>query len=67
MCGLFTAIPAVIMARKALDITDNVPNHPDAGTAKAAFILGWVNIGLFILGILFWLAFFALGLSFGWY
>tara|TARA_A100001388_G_scaffold276857_1_gene265873 strand:+ start:4615 stop:5208 length:594 start_codon:yes stop_codon:yes gene_type:complete len=67
LCGIVTAIPAVIMARKALDITDQIPNHPDAGTAKAAFILGWVNIGLFIVGILFWIAFIGLGLAFNWY
>ena len=67
MCGIFTAIPAVITARKALDITDQVPNHPDAGTAKAAFILGWVNIALFIAGLLFWAIFIALGVAFDWY
>mgnify|MGYP001217781731 FL=1 len=67
MCGIFTAIPAVIMARKALDITDQVPNHPDAGTAKAAFILGWVNIVLFIIGILFWAFFIGLSVAFEWY
>ncbi len=67
LCGIITAIPAVIMARKALDITDQIPNHPDAGTAKAAFILGWVNIGLFIVGILFWIAFLILGIAFEWY
>ena len=67
LCGIVTAIPAVIMARKALDITDTVPNHPDAGTAKAAFILGWVNIGMFIVGIVFWALFIGLGLAFGWY
>ena len=67
LCGIITAIPAVIMARKALDVTDQIPNHPDAGTAKAAFILGWVNIGLFIVGILFWIAFLILGIAFEWY
>ena len=67
MRGIFTAIPAVITARKALDITDQVPNHPDAGTAKAAFILGWVNIALFIAGLLFWAIFIALGVAFDWY
>ena len=67
LCGIVTAIPAVIMARKALDITDQIPNHPDAGTAKAAFILGWVNIGLFIVGILFWFAIIILGIAFEWY
>ena len=45
MCGILLSIPGVIMARKALDITDQIPNHPDAGTAKAAFVLGWINIG----------------------
>jgi len=52
--GILTAIPAVIIAKKAMDVTDNFPNHPDAGTAKAAYILGWVNIGLFVAGALFW-------------
>lgn len=47
MCGIILSIPGVIMARKALDITDQMPNHPDAGTAKAAYVLGWINIGLF--------------------
>lgn len=50
MCGIILSIPGVIMARKALDITDQMPNHPDAGTAKAAYVLGWINIGLFIVG-----------------
>ena len=50
MCGILLSIPGVIMARKALDITDQMPNHPDAGTAKAAYVLGWINIGLFIVG-----------------
>ena len=51
MCGIFLSIPGVIMARKALDVTDQMPNHPDAGTAKAAFVLGWINIGVSALGI----------------
>ena len=65
MCGIFTAIPAVIVAKGALEITDQNPNHPDAGTAKAALILGWINIGLFAVGIFFWIAFLMLAVSFG--
>ena len=45
-CGIFTAIPAVIMASRALQITSSMPGHPDHGTAKAAQIVAWINIGL---------------------
>ena len=65
MCGILTAIPAVIVAKGALEITDQNPNHPDAGTAKAAFILGWVNIGLFIVAGLFWSLIIGLSVAFG--
>ncbi len=52
VCGVFAAIPAVIMSKQALQITDNFPNHPDAGMAKAAFIIGWINIALSIIGFI---------------
>ena len=64
MCGIITAIPAVIVAKGALEITDKNPNHPDAGTAKAALILGWINIRLFAAGILFWMLILVLSLAF---
>ena len=65
MCGIITAIPAVIVAKGALEITDQNPNHPDAGTAKAAFILGWINIGLFAVGLFFWMIIIILSVAFG--
>ena len=65
MCGIITAIPAVIVAKGALEITDQNPNHPDAGTAKAALILGWINIGLFAVGAFFWVVFIMLAVAFG--
>jgi hypothetical protein len=55
MCGICTAIPAVIMANGALAITMSQPGHPDQGLAKAAQILGWVMIVLTSLGILMWI------------
>ena len=64
LCGLFTAIPAVIVAKGALEITDKDPNHPDAGTAKAALILGWINIGLFAAGLLFWILILIISIAF---
>ena len=54
MCGICSAIPAVIMANGALQITRNQPGHPDQGLAKAAQIMGWVMIILTVLGILIW-------------
>mgnify|MGYP006167673485 CR=1 FL=1 len=44
--GICLAIPALIVANKALAITDQYPGHPDAGTAKAAQVISWVIIGL---------------------
>ena len=49
VCGIFLSIPAVILASQALKITQSMPNHPDHGTARAAQIVGWINIGLAIL------------------
>ena len=54
MCGICSAIPAVIMANGALQITRSQPGHPDQGLAKAALIMGWVMIILTVLGILIW-------------
>lgn len=53
ICGICTSIPAVILAHGALAITNSQPGHPDQGLAKAAQIVGWVNIvvvGLIIIG-----------------
>ena len=54
MCGICSAIPAVIMANGALQITRSQPGHPDQGLAKAAQIMGWVMIILTVLAILMW-------------
>lgn len=49
--GIFFAIPALILANKSLNITNQIPGHPDAGIAKAAKICSWVAIGIFIFAI----------------
>ena len=54
MCGICSAIPAVIIANGALQITRSQPGHPDQGLAKAALIMGWVMIILTVLGIVIW-------------
>ena len=51
-CGCFMSIPALIVAQGALRITESVPGHPDQGSAKAAQVVAWVNIGLSIVGVL---------------
>ena len=53
-CSICTAIPGLIMANSALQTTNSMPGHPDAGTAKAAQVVAWVSIGLLILGVLFY-------------
>ena len=57
MCGLCTAIPGLILANGALEITKQYPMHPDAGVAKGAQIVGWVTIVLWSLFILLYVAF----------
>ena len=58
MCGLCTAVPGVIMANTALGTTKQYPGHPDQGLAKAAQIVGWITIGLWIVIIGFYLLMF---------
>ncbi|MDP7312526.1 MAG: hypothetical protein QF831_03715 [Candidatus Thalassarchaeaceae archaeon] len=60
MCGVCTAVPGLIMANSALAITNQYPNHPDAGSAKAAMIIGWIAIAFTVLGILVWVFFIVL-------
>ena len=58
LCGVCSAIPAVIIANGALQITSNQPGHPDHGLARAAQIMGWIAIGLTIAVILFYILLF---------
>ena len=50
--GICCSIPGLILANGALSITNQFPNHPDAGIAKAAKICSQIAIGLFIAVIL---------------
>ena len=59
-CWICTAIPAVILANGALAITNSQPGHPDQGLAKAAQIVGWVNIVVFGIIIIFYIVMIAL-------
>ena len=60
MCGICTGLPGLLMANAALAITNQYPNHPDAGSAKAAMVIGWVVVGLTLAGVLFYLLFFVI-------
>jgi len=55
MCSVCTAVPGLILANGALATANQYPGHPDIGMAKAAQIIAWIAIGLFILLILLWL------------
>ena len=48
------------MANGALATTAQYPGHPDQGMAKAAQIISWIGIGLFVLLVLFYGGLFAL-------
>ena len=54
MCSVCTAIPGLIVANGALATTNQYPGHPDQGMAKAAHIISWIGIGLFVLVVLFY-------------
>ena len=56
MCFHCTAIPGVILANGALVTTNQYPNHPDAGVAKAAQVVGWIAIVIYSLVFLAYLA-----------
>ena len=64
-CSIFTAIPGLIMANTALQTTNAMPGHPDSGTAKAAQIVAWICIGLFILALFFYGVMFAIIIASG--
>ena len=54
------ALPGLIVANGALATTAQYPGHPDQGMAKAAQIISWIGIGLFVLLVLFYGGLFAL-------
>ena len=60
MCSICTALPGLIVANGALTTTTQYPGHPDQGMAKAAQIISWIGIGLFVLLVLFYGGLFAL-------
>ncbi len=59
-CSICTAIPGLILANGALQTTNSMPGHPDAGTAKAAQVVAWIVIGLTLLSVLFYVALFGI-------
>ena len=50
--GIFLGVPGLILANRALTITNQFPNHPNAGTAKAAKICSIIAICLSIVLLL---------------
>ena len=62
MTGVQTVLfrSGLIMANGALAITKQYPNHPDAGSAKAAMVIGWIVVGLTIAAVLFYVVLFVL-------
>ena len=59
--GLCLAIPAAILAKGALNITDAHPGHPDASNAKIAWIISLIIIGLSALALIVVLGMFSIG------
>ncbi len=57
MCCL-TAPVGLIMANTALETTKQYPGHPDQGLAKAAQVVGWIAVGIWVLVAVFYLLMF---------
>ena len=55
--GICLAIPALIIANSALAVTNQMPGHPDAGSAKTAQVISWIIIALTLLVIGFFVLF----------
>lgn len=65
MCSICTAVPGLILANSSLATAQQYPGHPDEGMAKAAKIVSWIAIGLFIAGILLYVVFFVILIGIG--
>jgi hypothetical protein len=59
------AIPALIIANGALEITNQMPGPPDAGTAKTAQVISWIMIGLTLLFVFAIVSMIIAGVLFG--
>ena len=59
------AIPSLIMANNALSITNQIPGHPDAGTARVAQVISWLMIGLTLLFVFAIVSMIIAGVLFG--
>lgn len=59
--GIVTSILAIVFARKA-EQRIAVSGAQGAGLAKAGKIIGWVGIGLWVGGVLFYVLFFAVAI-----
>lgn len=57
-----TAIPGLLLANGALATTMQFPNHPEHGVARAAQIIAWISIALFVLVLLLIMALIILGI-----
>ncbi len=57
-----TAIPGLLLANGALATTRKFPNHPEHGVARAAQIIAWISIALFVLTLLLIMALIILGM-----
>jgi hypothetical protein len=54
LCPLICSVLAIIFGRQAKDEIERDPSLGGAGMAQAGYILGLVGLGLFALGLVFW-------------
>lgn len=48
-CPGVLSIPAIILGKKSLAVIEGDPSRGGEGMARAAIVLGWIGVGLFVL------------------
>ena len=62
-CGICMSLPALLIANSALNITNQVPGHPDQGNANAAYWVALINIIVSILVVFLYIVIIALAVA----
>ncbi len=62
-CPLILSIPAIIVGNQARQRIREDPTLEGDGMARAGVILGWIGIGIFVVGAVFALLFLVIGAS----
>jgi hypothetical protein len=51
-CPVLLSIPAIVIGRRAMAEAEALPGQPGRGAAQTGMVLGWVTLGLAVVGLL---------------